>query len=51
VSVLVESDGIGRSEQFVPVAVPGYAQGEIVPVRITGFGVKGLTGEPMRTAA
>ena len=50
-SVLVESDGSGRSEQFVPVAVPGYAQGEIVPVRITGFGVKGLTGEPMRTAA
>ena len=35
-SVLVERDGLGRTEQFVPIAVPGHAPGEIVAVRVTG---------------
>ncbi len=50
-SVLVEKDGIGRQEQFIPVAVPGRMQGEIVSVKITGSNQAGLVGEPMRTAA
>ena len=50
-SVLLEKDGLGRTMQFVPIEVPGRAQGEIVPVRVTGFANGRLTGEPMRTAA
>jgi threonylcarbamoyladenosine tRNA methylthiotransferase MtaB len=50
-NVLVEKHGIGRQEQFLPVAVPGHAPGEIVPVKITGSNQAGLVGEPMRTAA
>ena len=50
-NVLVEQNGIGRQEQFVSVAVPGHAPGEIVPVKITGSNQAGLVGEPMRTAA
>jgi threonylcarbamoyladenosine tRNA methylthiotransferase MtaB len=50
-SVLVEKDGIGRQEQFIPVAVPGHTQGDIVSVKITGSNQAGLVGEPMRTAA
>jgi threonylcarbamoyladenosine tRNA methylthiotransferase MtaB len=50
-NVLVEKDGVGRQEQFLPVAVPGHAAGELVPVRITGTNADGLVGEAMRTAA
>ena len=50
-SVLVEKDGIGRTEQFMTVAVPGHGAGEIVPVRITGVGDEMLIGEAVRTAA
>ncbi|MBI4922137.1 MAG: tRNA (N(6)-L-threonylcarbamoyladenosine(37)-C(2))-methylthiotransferase MtaB [Devosia nanyangense] len=50
-SVLVERDGVGRTEQFVPIAVPGHAPGEIVPVRVTGRSAEGLVGESIRTAA
>jgi threonylcarbamoyladenosine tRNA methylthiotransferase MtaB len=50
-SVLVEHDGLGRSEQFVPVAVPGIAPGEIVPVRIEKAGADGLVGAVVRSAA
>jgi threonylcarbamoyladenosine tRNA methylthiotransferase MtaB len=50
-SVLVERDGIGRTEQFVPISVPGYAPGEIATVRVTGIGANGLIGQPLRTAA
>ncbi|MEO8883306.1 MAG: tRNA (N(6)-L-threonylcarbamoyladenosine(37)-C(2))-methylthiotransferase MtaB [Devosia sp.] len=50
-SVLVESDGIGRTEQFVPVKLSGHAQGEIVPVRIVGVSSSGLVGEAVRSAA
>jgi threonylcarbamoyladenosine tRNA methylthiotransferase MtaB len=50
-SVLVEHDGLGRSEHFVPVAVPDAASGEILPVHIPGAGVDGLVGEAVRSAA
>jgi threonylcarbamoyladenosine tRNA methylthiotransferase MtaB len=50
-SVLVEQGGIGRQEQFLPVAMPGHARGELVSVKITGSNQAGLVGEPMRTAA
>ena len=50
-AVLVEHDGMGRTEQFVPIAVAGFAPGQIVPVRAVATGADGLIGEPMRTAA
>ncbi|KFL24849.1 2-methylthioadenine synthase [Devosia sp. 17-2-E-8] len=50
-SVLVERDGLGRTEQFMPVAVPGTEPGQIVPVRITKASVDGLVGEAVRSAA
>jgi threonylcarbamoyladenosine tRNA methylthiotransferase MtaB len=49
--VLVEKDGIGRQEQFLPVAVPGQSAGALIAVHITGTNADGLVGEPMRTAA
>jgi threonylcarbamoyladenosine tRNA methylthiotransferase MtaB len=50
-SVLVERDEIGRTEQFVPVAIAGHGPGEIVPVRITGHAGDHLVGEAVRSAA
>ncbi len=50
-SVLVERDGLGRTEQFMPIAVPGHGPGDIVAVRVTGVSPDGLVGEPIRTAA
>jgi len=50
-NVLVEKDGVGRQEQFLPVAVPGHGAGELIAVRITGRNADGLVGEAMRTAA
>jgi len=50
-NVLVEHDGLGRTEQFVPIAVPGHGPGEIAPVRVTSLSADGLIGEPIRTAA
>jgi threonylcarbamoyladenosine tRNA methylthiotransferase MtaB len=49
--VLVERDGIGRTEQFVPIAVPGRAAGELVPTVVTGVTADGLAGEALRDAA
>ena len=49
--VLVERDGIGRTEQFVPVAVRGRTAGELIPVRVTGLTADGLAGEALREAA
>jgi threonylcarbamoyladenosine tRNA methylthiotransferase MtaB len=49
--VLVERDGIGRTEQFMTVSVPGHTESEIIPVRITGTTPDGLVGEAVRTAA
>ena len=49
--VLVERNGIGRTEQFVPIAVPGRMAGELIPVRVTGLTADGLAGEALRDAA
>jgi MiaB-like tRNA modifying enzyme len=50
-NVLVERNGLGRTEQFVPVHVPGTLAGELVGVRVTGLGEDGLIGEALRAAA
>ena len=50
-NVLVERSGLGRTEQFVPVAVPGSQPGELLSVRITGTTTDGLVGEALREAA
>jgi threonylcarbamoyladenosine tRNA methylthiotransferase MtaB len=50
-TVLVERDGLGRTEQFVPIALPGHGPGEIVAARVTGTSPDGLVGEALRTAA
>ena len=50
-SVLVEREGLGRTEQFMPVAVPGTEPGQIVPARITRVSADGLVGEAARSAA
>jgi threonylcarbamoyladenosine tRNA methylthiotransferase MtaB len=50
-SVLVETSGVGRTEQFVPVEVSGHPPGEIVPVRIVAISATGLVGEALRSAA
>jgi threonylcarbamoyladenosine tRNA methylthiotransferase MtaB len=50
--VLVERDGLGRTEQFLPIKVPGRAAGELVATRVTGLSTAdGLVGEALRTAA
>jgi len=50
-SVLVETDSIGRTEQFVTVRLAGHKAGEIVPVRIVGTDGDDLVGEAVRSAA
>jgi threonylcarbamoyladenosine tRNA methylthiotransferase MtaB len=51
-NVLTERNGVGRTEQFLTVSMPGYAPGQIVPMLMTGVGDDGnLLGEPIRTAA
>jgi threonylcarbamoyladenosine tRNA methylthiotransferase MtaB len=50
-SVLVERNGMGRTEQFVPIAVPGHAAGELIAARVTGVNDSGLVGEAIRNAA
>ncbi|KKB11880.1 2-methylthioadenine synthase [Devosia geojensis] len=50
-NVLVEREGLGRTEQFVPVEVPGTSPGQIVAVTIAGATTEGLTGEAIRDAA
>jgi threonylcarbamoyladenosine tRNA methylthiotransferase MtaB len=50
-TVLVEREALGRTEQFVPIAVSGHAPGSIVQVRAVGFADGTLMGEPLRTAA
>ncbi|MBN9348344.1 MAG: tRNA (N(6)-L-threonylcarbamoyladenosine(37)-C(2))-methylthiotransferase MtaB [Devosia sp.] len=49
--VLVERDGLGRTEQFVTIAVPGRGAGELVPTLVTGVTADGLAGEALRDAA
>lgn len=50
-NVLVERGGLGRTEQFMPVAMPHARPGELVAVRVTGAAVDGLVGEALRQAA
>jgi threonylcarbamoyladenosine tRNA methylthiotransferase MtaB len=50
-NVLIERDGLGRTEQFLPVAVAGTQPGELLSVRVTGASSDGLVGEPVRDAA
>ena len=50
-TVLVERDGLGRTEQFVPIAVPRHAAGELVTTLVTGVTADGLVGEALRNAA
>ena len=50
-TVLVERDGMGRTEQFVPIPVPGHGAGELVPTLVTGVTAEGLVGEALRNAA
>jgi threonylcarbamoyladenosine tRNA methylthiotransferase MtaB len=49
--VLVERNGIGRTEQFVPVALAGYRPGDIVSVAISGIDETGLIGEREKALA
>lgn len=50
-NVLMERNGLGRTEQFVPVRVAGMQAGELSAVRIIGLGPDGLIGEKLRAAA
>jgi threonylcarbamoyladenosine tRNA methylthiotransferase MtaB len=50
-SVLIEREGLGRTEQFMPVSVPGTQPGELLTVRITEAASDGLVGEALRQAA
>ncbi|MCB9992473.1 MAG: tRNA (N(6)-L-threonylcarbamoyladenosine(37)-C(2))-methylthiotransferase MtaB [Hyphomicrobiaceae bacterium] len=49
--VLIEQSGMGRTEQFLPVALGGGRAGEIVDVHITGLSGQDLTGVAVRQAA
>ena len=50
-NVLVEHNELGRTEQFLPVPMPGAQPGALLPVRITGTAAGGLVGETLREAA
>ncbi|UYN98687.1 MAG: tRNA (N(6)-L-threonylcarbamoyladenosine(37)-C(2))-methylthiotransferase MtaB [Devosia sp.] len=50
-SVLMERNGVGRTEHFVPVRLPGRAAGELLDVRISGTDQRGLVGDVLRKAA
>ena len=50
-NVLVERNGLGRTEQFIPVRVAGAEAGELVRVEITGRSADGLSGDALRIAA
>ncbi len=49
--VLVETDGIGRTEHFAPTLIPGGRAGEILAARITGHGGGRLIAEALVAAA
>jgi threonylcarbamoyladenosine tRNA methylthiotransferase MtaB len=50
-NVLIERNDLGRTEQFLPIAVPGTQPGELLAVRVTGVTSDGLVGEALREAA
>lgn len=43
--VLIERDGLGRTEQFTPTLIQGGRPGEVLPARITGFDGTRLVAE------
>lgn len=50
-NVLVERQGFGRTEQFIPLSLSGGVAGELVQVRVVGTNDTGLLGEMVRNAA
>ncbi|SEQ25098.1 threonylcarbamoyladenosine tRNA methylthiotransferase MtaB [Devosia sp. YR412] len=50
-TVLVEHNELGRTEHFLPIAMPGAPAGALLSVRITGTAGQGLLGETLRQAA
>ncbi len=49
--VLVERNGLGRSEQFMPVVLDSGNPGEIIRARVLSCSEKGLSGQAVRSAA
>jgi len=49
--VLIERNGLGRSEQFMPVSIEGGNTGEIITARVLACSQKGLSGQAVRSAA
>jgi len=49
--VLTERGGMARTEQFVPVHMPGTQPGQLLSVRITGASDDGLVCQALREAA
>jgi threonylcarbamoyladenosine tRNA methylthiotransferase MtaB len=49
--VLIERNGMGRTEQFVPIMVPGTQPGDVLDVLVTGVTREGLAGEAVREVA
>ena len=49
--VLMERGGVGRTEHFTPVSMPGLAAGTIVPAHIVGRTASGLLATPLAEAA
>ena len=49
--VLVERDGLGRTEQFIPISVADAQPGDLLSVRVTAIAADGLVGEALRDAA
>jgi threonylcarbamoyladenosine tRNA methylthiotransferase MtaB len=50
-NVLIERNGMGRTEQFLPVAVHDAQPGDLLAVRITEVASEGLVGQALRQAA
>ncbi|MET3927795.1 tRNA (N(6)-L-threonylcarbamoyladenosine(37)-C(2))-methylthiotransferase MtaB [Devosia sp. 2618] len=50
-NVLVELNGIGRTEQFLPVTAHDAQPGELVTMRVTGVAGEGLVGKTLQQAA
>lgn len=49
--ILMERGGIGRTEQYLPVALPGLEPGDLLEARVTGHADGKLLVEPLRKAA
>ena len=49
--VLMEKEGVGRTEHFTPVSMPGLEAGTIVPAHIVGRTASGLLATPLAEAA